>query len=164
MSAQEIHPAVKSALKRYEITAETIACDPELADTTAFCEHYGYSLDESANTIIVASRAEPVIFVACLVLANTKLDVNKKVRQLTSVRKLSFATPEQTKLLTGMLIGGVTAVGLPEDLPLYIDSRVMECSKIIIGGGDRSAKLVLAPKELLKLPNAEVIEGLVLVQ
>ena len=38
---------------------ELVECDPALADTAAFCEHYGYSPDISANTIVVASKTEP---------------------------------------------------------------------------------------------------------
>jgi prolyl-tRNA editing enzyme YbaK/EbsC (Cys-tRNA(Pro) deacylase) len=151
---------VKASIEQYDIKAKTIACDPELADTAAFCEHYGYDPSQSANTIIVASRTDPAIFVACLVLASTKLDVNKKVRELTGTRKLSFASGEQTKDLTAMLIGGVTVVGLPDNLPIYVDKAVMDCDEILIGGGNRSSKLILQPKQLLKLPNVQVIEGL----
>lgn len=162
MSIAMLDPQVQAAIARYNIKAEVVACDPALADTAAFCERYGYSLEQSANTIIVASRTEPATFAACLVLANTKLDVNKKVRQLLGIRKLSFATADQTSHLTGMLIGGVTVIGLPQQLPLFIDSRVMDQPRIIIGGGNRSSKLVLEPQELLKLSGAQVIEGLAL--
>lgn len=160
MSHDILHETVRQAITKYGIAAKALECDPELADTAAFCEHYGYNPEESANTIIVASRTEPVAFAACLVLASTKLDVNKKVRQLMGTRKLSFATADQTKDLTGMLIGGVTLLGLPDGLPIYIDSAVMDCTEIIMGGGNRSSKLVIRPEELRKLPGMQVIEGL----
>jgi prolyl-tRNA editing enzyme YbaK/EbsC (Cys-tRNA(Pro) deacylase) len=38
----------------------------------------------------------------------------------------------------------------------------MEQEKVIMGGGNRSTKVLLDPKELLKLENVEVIEGLAL--
>jgi prolyl-tRNA editing enzyme YbaK/EbsC (Cys-tRNA(Pro) deacylase) len=163
MSHSLLDPRVQEALKQYGIEAKTIECDPELADTATFCEHYGYSPAQSANAIIIATRTGEPVYVACLVLATTKLDVNKKVRQLVGVRKLSFASADQTKELTGMLIGGVTVIGLP-DIPLYIDSRVMEQESVIIGGGNRSSKLVVNPAELRKLPKTEVIEQLALVR
>ena len=31
-------------------------CDPELADTAVFCEHYGQSLEDSVNTIVVKAK------------------------------------------------------------------------------------------------------------
>ena len=34
---------------------ELVACDPDLADTAAFCETYGYAADDSANAIVVVA-------------------------------------------------------------------------------------------------------------
>ncbi len=139
---------------------EVIACDPEFADTAAFCEKYGYPPEQSANTILVASRTEPKVFAACVVTADRRLDVNGTVRKLLGVRKASFASAEDTVALTGMMIGGVTPFGLPEGVPIYIDAAVMAHPWVIVGGGDRSSKLKLPPSELAELPGAEVIEGL----
>ena len=61
---------------------EVIVIDPAFADTDAFCEKYGFPLEESGNTIVVASKKEPKVYVACVVLAITRLDVNKRVRKL----------------------------------------------------------------------------------
>jgi prolyl-tRNA editing enzyme YbaK/EbsC (Cys-tRNA(Pro) deacylase) len=155
-----LDPSVQTALDTHQIQHEAFACDPDLADTAAFCEHYGFKLDQSANTILVASRTDPVKYAACVVLADSRLDVNKKVRQLLGVKKLSFATAEQTIELTGMQIGGVVIFGLPEDIPIYIDSRVMEQEKIVMGGGNRSSKTILNPQELVKIPGVEVVEKL----
>jgi prolyl-tRNA editing enzyme YbaK/EbsC (Cys-tRNA(Pro) deacylase) len=138
---------------------EFIECDPELADTAAFCAHYGYELDESANTIVVASKRPPGHYAACVVLANSRLDVNKTVRGLMEVKKLSFAPAEVTAEVTGMIMGGVTPFGLPSDLPLYIDSAVMACESVILGGGSRSLKIKVAP-EALVAAGGQVIEGL----
>ena len=37
---------------------EIIPCDQALADTAQFCGAYDYSFDDSANTIVVAGKAE----------------------------------------------------------------------------------------------------------
>jgi prolyl-tRNA editing enzyme YbaK/EbsC (Cys-tRNA(Pro) deacylase) len=142
------------------IPHEIIDCDPELADTAEFCAHYGYPMQQSANTIMVASRKPEGHHAVCVVLATTRLDVNQRVRRLLGVRKVSFAPQELTADVTGMMIGGVTPFGLPDDLPLWIDAAVMDCDWVIVGGGSRSMKIKLAPKHLAALPNARVIEGL----
>jgi len=156
----EIEERVRRHLAALGAEFTTIPCDPELADTAAFCAHYGYPLEMSANTIIVAARREPGVACACVVLATNRLDVNHAVCDLLGVRKASFASPEVTRELTGMLIGGVTPFGLPESLPLYIDSRVMAREQVIVGGGSRSLKLQIAPATLSRLQNASVVEGL----
>jgi prolyl-tRNA editing enzyme YbaK/EbsC (Cys-tRNA(Pro) deacylase) len=151
---------LQSTLQRLGVPFEIIPCDPALADTAAFCATYGYPLEDSANTIVVVGKADPPLHVACVVLATTRLDVNRAVRQRLGVRKASFASQEDTRALTGMEIGGVTVFGLPPAMPIWVDSRVMERERIILGGGDRSSKVAASAAILLALPNVEVVEGL----
>jgi prolyl-tRNA editing enzyme YbaK/EbsC (Cys-tRNA(Pro) deacylase) len=139
---------------------EVIDCDPSLADTAAFCEHYGYSPEISANAIVIASRRPPGRTCVCLGLATTRLDVNRTVKRLLEVSKLSFATAEATIGATGMEIGGVTPFGLPEGLPIYVDARIPLLDQCIVGGGSRSIKLLVDPAVFTDMSGVEVIEGL----
>lgn len=152
--------AVASVLDKLQLQHTVIDCDPEFADTHKFCSHYGYSLEESANVLLIASKKGEQKFAACVVLATCRLDVNKVARKKLGASRISFAKPEQTKEQTGMELGGVTPFGLPAHIPVWIDSRVMQCERIILGGGDRLSKIIMAPGELLKVPNTEVVENL----
>lgn len=156
---RSIEPRVLESLDRLGLPYDTIEIDPALADTADFCAHYGYRMDESANCIVVASRDDDPVVAACVVLATTRLDVNKRVRRLLGVRKLSFAPPDLTAEVTGMTMGGVTPFGLPEELPLYVDHRVMEPDRVIVGGGSRSLKLYVPPEALVRA-GGEVVEDL----
>ena len=138
---------------------EIVPCDPELADTAQFCEAYGYSMDDSANTILVVGKSDPPVYAACIVLASTRLDVNKTVRKRLGVKKASFADGESTVAITGMQIGGVTPFGLPAGVPIWVDARVMERDRIILGGGSRDRK-VLAPPTILTAIGADVVDDL----
>ena len=139
---------------------ELFPCDPDLADTAAFCAAYGFAPEDSANTIVVIGKADPPRFAACVVLAPNRLDVNRTVRDRIGTRKASFAPAELTRELTGMEIGGVTVFGLPEDLPIWVDARVMTRQRIVLGGGSRSWKVIADPRILLALPNVTVVDGL----
>jgi len=147
---------VIDALKRIGLAYEQITIDPAHADTAVFCDKYGYPPETSGNTIIVASKKEPKKFVACVVLATTQLDVNKRVRKLMGVSKASFASAEQMNALTGMEVGGVTPFSLPSDLPLYVDERVMQLESVILGGGGRGLKIRISPEVFTQL-GAEVV-------
>lgn len=160
MTVELLHPSVRVALEELEVPFDVMACDPALADTAAFVEAYGIPLDQSANTILVASKGAEPIYVACVLLATTSLDVNNVVRREMGVRKASFAGADPVRALTGMEIGGVTPFGLPDGLPVLVDSRVLEPSWVVLGGGNRSSKLKLAPAALARLPAVRVIEGL----
>jgi prolyl-tRNA editing enzyme YbaK/EbsC (Cys-tRNA(Pro) deacylase) len=136
------------------------ACDPALADTAAFCAAYGFDPEDSANTIVVIGKSDPPRYAACVTLAPYRLDVNRVVRDRLGTRKASFAPAEETAGLTGMQIGGVTVFGLPADLPVWVDSRVMARDRIVLGGGSRSWKVIAAPEILRSLPAVEVVDGL----
>lgn len=142
------------------IEFEEMECDPELADTAQFCEAYDVPLEQSANAILVASRKPEGHHAVCLVLAHTRLDVNGVVRRRLGVRKVSFAPAELTLQLTGQEIGGVTVFGLPDGLPVWVDSRVMDPDWVIIGAGSRSAKIKLDPRQFAGLHGFEIVEDL----
>ncbi len=127
---------------------ELFPCDPALADTAAFCAHYGFDLADSANTIIVVGKGPEPVYAACVVLATHRLDVNKAIKARFG-RRASFASPEETRTLTGHEIGGVTVFGLPDHLPVWVDAAVTERERIILGGGSRSWK-VIAPPSILR--------------
>jgi len=155
-------PEVIAGLESKGIVFEVMGCDPELADTAAFCEAYGVPLQRSANAILVASRKPEGHNAVCVVLAHTRLDVNGAVRHRLGVRKVSFAPAELTKELTGQEIGGVTIFGLPHGLPVWLDSRVMALDWVIVGAGSRTAKIRLDPRQLDGVAGFEVVDGLAL--
>ena len=155
-----IEQSVVDHLTEFGVEFEVLDCDPEFADTAAFCERYGIDPAISANAIVVASKTEPRQFVACVVLATTRLDVNGVVRKRLGVKKASFASAEETSDLTGMMIGGVTPFALPDGLGVWVDSRVMEQPKVVVGGGSRSMKVLVDSVVFTRMPEAEVVDDL----
>ena len=157
---EEIEQRVAAQMELLGVEHEMFEIDPDFADTAAFCEKYGFPMEKSGNTIVVASKRGQKKHCACIVAATDRLDVNKRVKGLMGVSRASFAGAEETMELTGMMIGGVTPFGLPSELPIYADVKLTDLDYVIIGGGSRSSKIKLAPSELGKLPNLEFIEGL----
>ncbi len=152
---------MRDALTALGIEYDVVPCDPALADTAAFCEAYGFALEDAANCIVVASRRPVGHHLVAMVLATTRLDVNGRCCELMGVRRASFAPPEQTAEVTGMEIGGVTPFGLPPVLqPVHVDSAVLRRRRVVVGGGDRSVKLVV-DADVFGVPLLfEVVEGL----
>ncbi len=155
-----IETRVIAALETAAAAYEAFDIDPAFADTVEFCARYGYTMEESANAILVASKKPAGVNALCLALATTRLDVNHAVRDLMSVRKLSFAPPELTREVTGMEIGGVTPFGIPEGLPVFVDAAITRMARCIIGGGSRAMKVAVDPEVFHRLAGVEVVEGL----
>ena len=153
-------PEIRAILERSGFDFEIWPCDPELADTAAYCAHYGVPLEKSANAILVRSKTGETRFVLCVLLATDRLNTNHTVRKKMEARKVSFASADETREFTGMEIGGVTPLALPDDLPVWIDAAVMQCDYVVLGGGNRDSKIKADPRVLLLQPAAEVVEGL----
>jgi prolyl-tRNA editing enzyme YbaK/EbsC (Cys-tRNA(Pro) deacylase) len=153
-------PRVVRALEESGVAFEIMPCDPALADTEAFCAAYGVDPEDSANTILVAAREDPPRYVACVVLATCRLDVNGVVRRRLGARKASFAPSETASELTGMEVGGVTAVALPPGIPLWVDARVMTRPSIVLGAGTRAAKIRTSPQLFAALAGCDVVPDL----
>ncbi|GAB2938647.1 YbaK/EbsC family protein [Micromonospora polyrhachis] len=135
--------------------------DAELADTAAFCAAYDVGLDAAANCVVVSGKRDGVPrYAACVVLATTRVDVNGVARRQLDVRKASFAPMVEAVELTGMEYGGITPIGLPEQWPILVDSRVVDVPYVIVGSGVRRSKVVIPGRALAALPSAQVIEGL----
>lgn len=160
MASPDIEAQVLDTLNRLDIPHELIQIDPAYADTAEFCEKYGFTLEGSANTIIVASKRGEKKYCACIVQGSARLDVNKTVKRLMGVSRASFASADETMALTGMMIGGVTAFALPADLPVYADERLLTQDYVILGSGSRSSKIKIAPDAIQKIPGAQFISGL----
>jgi prolyl-tRNA editing enzyme YbaK/EbsC (Cys-tRNA(Pro) deacylase) len=154
------HPDVLAHLDRLGLVYEVMDCDPDLADTAQFCAAYGVPLEESANAILVASKKPEGHHAVCVALAHTRLDVNGAVRRKLGVRKLSFAPADVTRELTGQEIGGVTIFGLPAQVPVWLDARVRDCERIVVGAGSRSAKIRLDPAQLVDVEGYEFVDDL----
>jgi len=151
---------IQAVLEASNLEFQVVPCDPADAETAVFAEKYGYALDDSANCILVKTKTGETRYVACVVLATTRLDVNKRVRKRMGARKVSFAGADEARDLTGMELGGVTPIALPADLPLWVDSRVMERDTLILGGGNRHSKIIVPPAIFDHVPNVEIVEDL----
>ena len=154
----ELDPDVQRAIDSLGIRYEVLPCNPDWADTDVFCANYDIPRQNAANTILVASKSDPRKYSACLVLAATKLDVNHAVSALMGIKRLSFASADETKAVTGQSIGGVTVFAIPDSIPIYVDRRVMDAQYVIVGGGNRSTKIKLAPGELRRVPGLSVAD------
>ncbi len=133
--------------------------DPNLADTAAFCEQYEIGMDVSANCVIVeAKRGDKIWYVACVVLATSKADVNGLIRKTLDARKVSFAPMDTATSLTYMEYGGITPIGLPGDWLILIDSQVIQHERVILGSGIRGSKILIETGRLQGLSNAKVLD------
>ena len=156
----DLKRAVTDALVALSANFETMTCDPDLADTALFCEHYDIPLDRSVNAIMLASKRPLGVNTVCLVLATHRLDVNGVARREMDVKKVSFARPDATAEATGMVMGGVTPFGLPDNIGVLVDAEILTKPWVIVGGGSRDMKIKVDPEVFGRMDTVRVIDGL----
>ena len=61
-------PHIEAALTASGLPFEVWPCDAALADTAAFCAHYGVPPENSVNAILVRRKSELKKVVLCMVL------------------------------------------------------------------------------------------------
>ena len=153
-------PQIRKFLESTNIEFEIMDCDPNMADTQVFCKEYNIKLEDSVNAIIVKTKTSELKYVTCALLATNRLNINNVIRKKLEARKVSFANTAETIKLTNMEIGGVTPFTLPDNLPIWIDSKIMNREYVILGGGNRSSKIKISPKIFNFTNNTEIVENL----
>jgi prolyl-tRNA editing enzyme YbaK/EbsC (Cys-tRNA(Pro) deacylase) len=138
-----------------------VEIDPLLSDTATTQREFELQLDTLANCVVVGGKREGnERLAACVVLADSRADVNGVVKRFLDVRKASFLPVDRAVELTSMEYGGITPIGLPPEWPVLIDRRVADAALVVIGSGVRRSKLLIPGRLLAQLPSAEIIDGL----
>ena len=155
----DIHKSVSNLFQENEDSLEIFECKDEFSDTQSFCDHYGYKIEDSCNAILIKSKKPEQFYALFCVLGVDRLDVNHKGKAVLSSKKLSFASREEAEEITGQIYGGISPLGLPKDIKIYVDKNIMTRDKVFIGGGNRVSKFFLSPETLVDLTNA-IVEDL----
>ena len=154
----EIHKTVAKLYEDNKEYLEIIECLDEFSDTENFCNHYGFDIEDSCNAILIkAKKPEEFYAMFCLLGAN-RLDVNHKAKEAMGAKRVSFASRDEAELVTEQIYGGISPLGLPENIKMFIDKNVIEREKLFIGAGNRVSKFFLSPETLIKLSRAEVLD------
>jgi len=154
----EIHKTVAKLYEDNKEELEIFECLDEFSHTQNFCDHYGFDIEDSCNAILIKAKKPEEFYAMFCVLGANRLDVNHKAKEAMGAKRVSFASREEAELVTQQIYGGISPLGLPENIKVFIDKNVMEREKLFIGAGNRVSKFFLSPEILIKLSNAEVLD------
>ena len=107
---------------------------------------------------VIAMQKPQEFFAMFCVLGSSRLDVNHKAKAAINSKKVSFASKEEAEDVTLQIYGGISPLGLPVDIEIFVDKKVLNREKVFIGAGNRVSKFFLSPKTLVKLTNATVLD------
>ena len=154
----EIHKTVAKLYEDNKEYLEIFECLDEFSDTENFCNHYGFDIEDSCNAILIKAKKPEEFYAMFCLLGASRLDVNHKAKEAMGAKRVSFASRDEAELVTKQIYGGISPLGLPENIKVFIDKNVIEREKLFIGAGNRVSKFFLSPETLIKLSNAEVLD------
>jgi Cys-tRNA(Pro)/Cys-tRNA(Cys) deacylase len=115
----------------------------------------GIPLDALLRTIVVRRGAGDYLFV--LVPAGRQFDW-AKLRAHLGTSRLSLPDADEAQAATGYVRYTITPFGSTGSWPVIVDASVIEEPVVAIGGGARGVNLHLAPADLVRALDADVVE------
>ena len=113
--------------------------------------------EEMVKAILLREKAQPRRFVVACLIGNARLNPKAVRAHLPEGwKRLSFATAEEIREVTGYVQGAVAPLCLPDEVPVIFDEAIAGCSKVNISSGDPMAGLELATQDLIRLAGAQL--------
>ena len=141
------------------------------AHHVAYGAHYYPAERHSAEEVAELIGAEPAsVFKTLVVLPESgrgrpllvmvpaQVELNLKhlgTQPGVDEKKLRMATQREAESLTGLQVGGISALALlQKGFRVYIDSSALDQERVYVSGGQRGVNLSLAPEDLVRVTGA----------
>ncbi|MGA2325438.1 MAG: Cys-tRNA(Pro) deacylase [Bryobacteraceae bacterium] len=137
---------IRYKLREYEV-------DEEHMDAESVAQMIGLPPEQVFKTLVARGDRNGVCL--AVVPGNAELDL-KALARLTGDRRIELVPLKEVQPLTGYVRGGVTALGLKRDYPVFADETIELFDVISVSAGLRGAQILLAPADYLRSAKATV--------
>lgn len=145
------------ALEGKRINYEVLTYREDLRDAEEVARELNISPDEVFKTLIVLppeSGKKPLLV---MVPANKQLDT-KRLAEAINAKKIKLATHKEAEQLTGLQVGGISAVALlNKPFSVCIDDSATRYPHIYISAGKKGMQLKVSVRDLIQLTKARVL-------
>ena len=114
----------------------------------------GVTPAQIAKTLVFVADAEPLLVVTC---GDKKINT-KKLSKVLGIKKVRFADEQTVIDSTGFTPGGVSPIGLVNDIPLYLDKSLWEFAIVYAAAGTANSALPVSPDRLCQITGEQVID------
>jgi len=144
-------------LEARKIPFETYTFDPDIHSAEGVAEALGLPTHQVYKTLVVVRQQSKPLLV--LVDGDRELDL-KRLARVVGEKKLRMASYNEAESLTGLQVGGISALALiNRGFDVYLDRAATELSHILVSAGYRGINLKLSVKDLIRITKAKVVEA-----
>ncbi len=144
------------ALQGKRIPYEVLTYPDDMRDAVEIALLLGVSPDEVFKTLVVLPPEKSKKPLLVMLPASAQLDL-KKLAEAVGTKKLKMATHREAEQLTGLQVGGISAVALlGKPFSVYMDESAMSLTHVFISAGKRGIQLKIAVTDVVKLTGARI--------
>jgi Cys-tRNA(Pro) deacylase len=123
--------------------------------TAASARHLGVDEHIVVKTLIFEDETKKPL---CILMHGDRQVSAKNLARQLKHRSVAPCTPEVADRHTGYQVGGTSPFGLKRAMPVVCERSIVDLPRIYINGGARGFLVSLAPQELLRVLNPELVE------
>ena len=112
-------------------------------------------LEQTVKTLVVEIGKKEYV---TLLMPGTKKVALKKLAKSYGEKTAAMVDSDTAERLTGYVIGGISPFAMKQRLRVVIDKGLLEFDRVAINGGKKAVMLIISPKDILKVTDAEPAE------
>jgi len=140
-----------------KIPYQALFFSPEIHSAVGVAEAVGLPPAQVFKTLVLLpERGKPLLV---MTPGDGILDL-KKVAHATGHKKVQMAPHKQAEQLTGLKVGGISALALlQKGFAVYIDASAGQWEEIVVSAGQRGVNLRLSTDDLIRITGAQIIDA-----
>jgi Cys-tRNA(Pro)/Cys-tRNA(Cys) deacylase len=143
-------------LESQRVTYRTHEFSPEIRSAADLAAALGVPAAQVFKTLVVLRERGRALLV--MVPGDCSLDL-KALAKAVGEKKLSMATHREAEALTGLEVGGISALALMhKGFQVYADKGILGFAEAYVSAGARGVNLGLSPQDLIRVTRASVVE------
>lgn len=145
-------------LDRAKVPYELLRFPEAIHSADGVADHLGLAREQVYKTLVV-ERPAGGKWLLVMVAAGRELDLKKLALSLDE-KKLSMARHAEAEQLTGLQVGGISALALlNRGFRICLDRLALEQERIVVSAGRRGINIKLATSDLLRVTGAELVDA-----
>lgn len=143
-------------MRRHGISGEILHLEIPTPTVEAAARAVGVEEEQIVKTLLFLINQQPVAAIAC---GTARIDRRAIATRFGVGRKrVKLASADQVLDLSGYPAGALPPFGHRQPFPTLLDRRVLDHTTVYAGGGAENALVRLAPEDIVRFTQAEVVD------
>ena len=144
-------------LEARKVAYQAFTYSSEIHSADGAAEALGVAAYQVYKTLVVLPESGQGRPLLVMVPGDHELDL-KVLGQGVGEKKLRMASQREAESLTGLLVGGISALALlNKNFRIFIARQAIELDQIYVNGGQRGLNLCLASADLVRVTGAQPV-------